>query len=254
MTKATKVLAGLASLTLLDIAAASAQPAPVYNWTGFYIGGHAGARWSTIDVSAPSANVGDLDLLSLPPVNDRYNLSGAIGGFQAGYNFMLSPNILAGIEGDWSWGKQSKSAGSTVSGTDDGGDGYTFTRTAKVELEWQASLRARLGFVNGPWLFYGTGGVAFTHVNFSEYSELDSTGDVFGFIPSAWSGSKTLTGAVVGVGAEYLFANNWTGRVEYLYEMFGSFDVNTGPNPDVGKVDVKDVSKIRVGINYKFTP
>jgi opacity protein-like surface antigen len=38
-------------------------------------------------------------------------------------------------------------------------------QNSEVELTWQATIRGRLGYVNGPWLIYGTGGVAFAHVN-----------------------------------------------------------------------------------------
>jgi outer membrane immunogenic protein len=63
-----------------------------------------------------------------------------------------------------------------------------------------------------------------------------------------------LVGLVVGIGSEYMFAPNWMARVEYLYENFGSFSVPTNIAPDLATVSLNDVQKIRVGINYKFTP
>ena len=63
MRKSQKLLVGLASLTLWDIAVASAAdlpvkaqpPAPVatYNWSGFYVGVHAGYRWADASFSGP---------------------------------------------------------------------------------------------------------------------------------------------------------------------------------------------------------
>jgi outer membrane immunogenic protein len=51
-------------------------PVPLaYNWTGFYIGGHAGAGWLDSDTAF-------------------------IGGGQIGYNWQFTPNWLIGIEGD----------------------------------------------------------------------------------------------------------------------------------------------------------
>jgi outer membrane immunogenic protein len=56
-----------------------AAPAPVFNWTGFYVGGHIGYGWG-------DATGADLD--------------GFIGGLQVGYNWQLSRNWVFGIEGD----------------------------------------------------------------------------------------------------------------------------------------------------------
>jgi len=72
----------LASLTLLDIAAgiavsAAALPAlaadmptkapapiaaPVYNWTGFYLGAHAGYRWADADLTSAGRRQGRIGL------------------------------------------------------------------------------------------------------------------------------------------------------------------------------------------------
>lgn len=51
------------------------QPAPVFNWTGFYVGGHVGYGFNS-----------DLDGFAL--------------GLQAGYNWQFSPNIVFGVEAD----------------------------------------------------------------------------------------------------------------------------------------------------------
>jgi opacity protein-like surface antigen len=122
MRKSQKLLAGLASLTLFDIAVAAAAdlpvkarpPAPVatYNWSGFYIGGHAGYRWADANFSAPGYDFDDpvFGIISFSPRNESYRPSGGIIGVQAGYNFMVTPTILAGLEGDWTWGSSSESS------------------------------------------------------------------------------------------------------------------------------------------------
>jgi opacity protein-like surface antigen len=115
-----------------------------------------------------------------------------------------------------------------------------------------------LGFVNGPWLLYGTGGVAFARVKWNESTVLNTTGPAT-VSTSAWSDDKTLTGWVAGGGVEYMFAPHWIGRVEYLYESFGDFTVPTGlvpagAPPRAGTLDLSAVQKVRVGISYKFGP
>jgi outer membrane immunogenic protein len=255
MRKSRKLLLGLASLTLTDIAIAEAADLPVkapplapvaiYNWAGFYLGGHAGYRWADPEFSGPGYD----GLVSPSPARSAsYRTNGGIVGVHAGYNHMLTPTILAGIEGDWTWGKRRASA--TGSSIDDLGDGFIFR--SEVELTWQATFRGRLGVVNGQWLLYGTGGVAFARIRWT-----DNTTEIFVGDPIAASSSdagKTLTGYVVGVGAEYLWRPNWIARVEYLYENFGDVSLPFGTGSQVGKLDLKDVSKIRVGISYKFGP
>ena len=101
----------LASLTLLDIAAgiavsAAALPAlaadmpskmpvkappivaPVYNWTGFYVGGHAGYRWADADLTAdPFTFATPGGPLTVPGRNENYKLNGGIVGIHGGYNY-----------------------------------------------------------------------------------------------------------------------------------------------------------------------
>jgi outer membrane immunogenic protein len=122
-----------ACLTLLDIAAgigvaAVAVPAmaadmptkapppiaaPIYNWTGFYLGAHAGYRWANGDLTS-AAYIFDPPFLFIDPVafparSESYDLNGGIVGVHGGYNYQFAPNWLVGVEGDWTWGKASDS-------------------------------------------------------------------------------------------------------------------------------------------------
>jgi opacity protein-like surface antigen len=252
-----KLLVGLASLTLVDIAVAvaadlpvkapSPAPPPIYNWSGFYVGGHAGYRWADANFSGPGYTFDPgIGPVAFPARSESYHPDGGIGGVQAGYNFMITPRILAGIEGDFTWGSGSDSAtgGFSVNAND------SFSFVSQTRLNWQSTIRGRLGVVNGPWLFYGTGGVAFTRVNWTD----TSTFTFFG-TPTASSSStfgNTLTGAAVGAGIEYMFNPNWIARLEYLYEDFGNVNVPFGLGQQTGTLDLRDVNKVRVGISYKF--
>ena len=126
----------------------------------------------------------------------------------------------------------------------------SFSFVSQARLAWQSTIRGRLGVVNGPWLFYGTGGVAFTRVNWTDIS----TWAIFG-TPTASSSSNvgsTLTGLAVGAGIEYMCNPNWIARLEYLYEDFGNVSVPFGLGPQTGTLDLRNVNKVRVGISYKF--
>jgi outer membrane immunogenic protein len=139
--------------------------------------------------------------------------------------------------------------GTSFAGIDSIGDGFNFSRTSEVKLTWQATIRGRLGYVSGPWLFYGTGGVAFAHLQWNENSQLVT--EFSGTFSTAWNASKTLTGWVVGGGVEYMLNPNWIARVEYLYENFGDVNVPFGFG-QIGKLDLNNVNKVRAGISYKF--
>ena len=65
-------------------APAYTAPAVVYNWTGFYIGGHVGGAFT-----------------------DGTNLLGSdarfLGGVQGGFDYQFAPNWVMGIEAQYSW-------------------------------------------------------------------------------------------------------------------------------------------------------
>src|SRR5437868_4494385 len=77
---------------------AAPMAAPVYSWTGFYIGGNVGGAWShltTTDVDAFAA-------LATAGTQTKLHKTGFTGGGQLGYN-VQSANWLFGIEGDIGW-------------------------------------------------------------------------------------------------------------------------------------------------------
>lgn len=86
-----KFIAGLGLAAVLATPAAAADlaykapaaayaVAPVFTWTGFYLGANAGYGWGEADYSS------DID--------------GFAGGIQAGYNYQLSGPIVIGVEAD----------------------------------------------------------------------------------------------------------------------------------------------------------
>jgi outer membrane immunogenic protein len=141
----TKILTGLAALTLFDIAVAPAS-AQAPSWAGAYIGAHAGYRWADANFSSPAYTTnpgGGVGPVSFPARNETYHPNGGILGLHGGYNYLLSPNHLLGLEGDFSWGrgKDNQTQRLNLDGTE-----YL---TSEVKLGWQATLRARLGVING---------------------------------------------------------------------------------------------------------
>src|SRR5258708_30428514 len=63
---------------------------PIYNWTGFYIGGHLGGAFSS--------NNNFNGLTTGNNNNGRF-----LGGVQVGADYQFAPNWVLGIEGQYSW-------------------------------------------------------------------------------------------------------------------------------------------------------
>ncbi|WP_136661096.1 outer membrane protein [Nitratireductor sp. XY-223] len=201
------------------VAPEAAPVAPVAqgtDWTGLYLGIQLGGQWTDATVDIPAY-----------PSNFSNDTSGFVGGGYVGYNFQLTPSIVAGVEADGNWMDISATA---LSG---GGGGETYT----IEQDWDASVRGRLGYSTGQALLYLTGGVAFTNLE-TFYTPIAGGTD-----------SDTLTGWNVGAGGEYMFTQNIAGRVQYLYTDFG-----TGNFTHLGasSVDYK-THKVQAGLSWRFS-
>jgi outer membrane immunogenic protein len=207
--------AGLGAHAADSAPAYKARPAAVtapFSWTGFYLGGNAGYGW---------ANGG---------------LRGVLGGGQLGYNWQTG-NFVLGIETDFQTSGQRASNSVTTLGA-------TFAETDKVT--WFGTTRARAGFAQGPWLFYGTGGIA--------YGQVKIDGTATGTVVGPYSASGTKTGWTVGAGIENAIDKNWSWKLEYLYVSVPGF-TNTyttlTPNVAISYGAVHD-NIVRVGFNYSF--
>src|SRR6266567_2329715 len=64
--------------------------APIYNWTGFYIGAHLGAAFGNDDTFAGL-------------VSGTNNDARFLGGIQGGADYQFAPNWVLGVEGQYSW-------------------------------------------------------------------------------------------------------------------------------------------------------
>lgn len=251
-----KVIALLAMTVLsgqafaADAIVSAPEPAPVqdyatFNWTGGYIGVHAGYGWGkTNDVN----NAG----------SPEKKMKGGLGGIQAGYNYQFDNNVVLGAEADLSFGSIKKNWVEATDGTDT--FAYNSSYYTQDKIGTHGTVRARLGYAADRFLPYVTGGLAI--------GETKHTLGCTGVKPIAAgacqtqaqkfenSASSTSVGYSVGGGLEYAVTNNWTLKAEYLYSNFGKKNVTiSDPNFPSAKSDRRfktDLSEVRVGVNYKF--
>ena len=197
-------------------APAYTAPEAVYNWTGFYIGGHLGGAFA-----------GDN---SIQGSDARF-----VGGVQGGADYQFAPNWVVGVEAQYSW----------LPGNNKGGVLFPGGTLVTANNDALGSATGRLGYTWGPALLYAKGGYAWRENNNIGVSV---AGAPAGF---ATTGNRR-DGYTVGAGLEYMFAPNWSAKAEYQYYNFGTTTFTGGPAPIVGARFRDDEHTVKVGVNYRF--
>jgi outer membrane immunogenic protein len=216
------------------------------SWEGFYGGVHLGASSFNGTAASSKEDVGIFSPGGDLELRDFF----VFGGGQVGYNFQ-SGNIIYGVEGD-------------ISRTDFNSDkisGLVHNDVyVKSEMEWLATLRGRLGLVEGNAMAYFTGGLAIAEVeqcvNIEPASPCDHNPDLV----FAFEGKRM--GFVAGAGVEMRLTERLSLKGEYLYtrlkeKQFDSANGFDWSNRGGGIVynHVKfeqDAHLLRLGLNYHF--
>jgi outer membrane immunogenic protein len=254
--------------------ALKAPPLPVaapFSWTGFYVGGSAGAAWARDPVTLSVANnprtsgpvpflyaAGDIPNLQALGSNTFSQTIGIFGG-KAGYNYQWR-YVVAGLEADFSAFHVSQSITSASTSSPFAGfPGGSASFNNSISTNWLATIRGRLGVTADRALFYATGGAAFAAVRFADsYTAFSPLGA--GFDTGNASTNPTRAGWVAGGGIDYAFTNNWIASVEYLFVDLGSFQttglVTTQFNPGITALftfnNRLQSNIVRGGVSYKF--
>jgi outer membrane immunogenic protein len=188
---------------------AVAQPA--YNWTGFYIGAHGGFLRADQEITIDTS----------PTVFGKPD--SGFAGLQIGYWAPLSHNWLYGFEADVSFAS---------SDTD-------VTTGARTQFDRFGTARTRVGYANGPWLLFASGGLAWSRMSMND---IPTT-----FVPI--NTKHSFLGWSAGLGVEYALSQRWSARAEYLYVDLGRnaeniFGFTVGPDVSF--------SAVRLGLNYRL--
>jgi outer membrane immunogenic protein len=262
----TTVSAQAADLAARPYTKAPAYVAPVASWTGFYAGANVGYGWGSRsgDLIANSPNLDTAVVLDRYPRSFGNKNDGVIAGGQIGYNHQINQYVF-GLEADLQWADQRSSTFRSAPTEFIFG---TFlpdhTESSSDRVKWFGTVRARAGVTpSSDLLLYVTGGLAYGETN----SSVTNTYPAFPNVPPivvgqpAYSNSVSVGGTRVGwsagVGAEWMFASNWSVKAEYLHVDLGSTSLTV-----VDRFDPTDTltygfkhqqDTVRVGLNYKFS-
>ncbi|MDH7795497.1 MULTISPECIES: outer membrane beta-barrel protein [unclassified Beijerinckia] len=252
------LIAGSAQAADLPRRAAPAAPvyyAPIFTWTGFYVGLNAGGGFSTNNnggntYALPAGSVvgspGTSGVLTVP--NGGNNQGSFIGGAQIGYNYQFNSSFVGGLEADIQYANLTRRNGQVTPFP-----GYLFTGAPGLAFaappatvvsgnganqNYFGTVRARLGVAFDRTLVYATGGLAY-------------------------GGGQSRVGYALGGGVEYAFSNNWSAKLEALYiginrnnnNNFGAvfnLPTNTLFLPNSSGSRNNGFVVVRAGINYRF--
>ena len=253
------------------------EPAPSHSWTGAYIGGNGGYGWKDPQVTFTANDIASQfatcsgGVGGTCPAPAFFNVHGALGGLQEGYNYQVNQNWLLGLEADFDW---SNIRGTGTSNFKMIGSPANFQ--ASETVKWFGTVRARVGYLPAPnVLLFATGGFAYGSVN--ENAALSTSAGAVGGTPSfacvfpggagatncfIGNSSRTATGFAAGGGGEYAFWNNLSLKAEYLYVNLGhggSVNVaaqaplaGAAPSSFTAAYSNVDFHVVRAGINWKF--
>jgi outer membrane immunogenic protein len=246
---------GLAVLASPAIAAPSQVP-PSRTWDGLYLGANLGGAWSDNTDRVVGANDDGKFGWEFPGEINSPRLNGAtvLGGVQAGYNWQVAPQWVAGVEADIQAG------GQTIRGRAPGTDDMSRVMTANLTMHAFGTVRARLGFLATPdVLLYATGGLAWGDVNLSTGLTRPSPGltGCENHNNNCQSGSvnDARVGWTVGGGGEWKVSGPWSLKAEYLYYDLGTtshlMTDSFWPSTFRASLPLRG-NLVRLGVNYRF--
>jgi outer membrane immunogenic protein len=124
------------AVTAVPAAPVAVEAAPVFTWSGPYLGLHGGYGWGNGSASGPAISG-----------SDDFD-GGRIGGF-AGYNWQFSNGFVVGVEGDvnYDWNQNS------------------YTGGFDMDTGFSGSVRGRVGYAVDRALIFAAGGWTATNVS-----------------------------------------------------------------------------------------
>ena len=211
------LLALAAAAAAADLPRRAAAPvyapaAPVFTWTGFYIGSYTGGMWTDTAVKTTGNTPLSVANTALGQASLSRGDSALMSGVQAGYNVQLG-TFVVGIEAD-------------IGHLDLDAKRSFFNPVASAsvfrqEVDWFGTVRGRLGVAFDQVLVYATGGLAYADVT-NRVAFLSPGGAL------AFTGRRSDTdfGYAVGGGIEFTVPT-WLSRFSILGNLLGPSAIPT---------------------------
>jgi outer membrane immunogenic protein len=219
--------------------------APVFTWTGCYIGSFVGGGWGRQTNTSNGVLGGGGGASSYPAGSEKsssFSIIGYMSGWDVGCQYQTA-NWVFGIEGDWSWANKS-------------GSNFLNPPNSTFRLDsnerWFATARGKLGYTWNNWLWYVTGGAAWANLDISEYNGSGT------FLASD---RQTMFGWTAGVGSELglgrfsflnLFGGQLSLKADYLYADLGKKDFLTANTCCTSQNTHLTQHVVRAGLNYRL--
>ncbi len=200
---------------------------------GVYVGGYLGYSKAKDDGTGYNSGT-----TTLSNYTQKTKPNGNILGVFGGYNWVLSNNLVLGLEADYERRlSQQDTEFQKFFGLID--SDYAL----KTKLKSAASLRARLGFlIHKRTLLYATGGFASARVKRTWEDNSSGTHE---------SHTDWQDGWTAGIGLEHLYNDNITARIEFRHSDYGDRDIPAIFWGEYYDQDLKEDS-IRAGVSIKF--
>ena len=205
--------------------------APIYDWTGFYIGANGG--WGQSHSCVDFFNAAGTDFAT--GCGDR---SGGLFGGQIGYRWQANQFVF-GLEAQGDWANLRSSRVSL----------FNPTLSTNVKTDAIGLFTGQIGWAWNAALLYVKGGAAVT----DNRLDVNDTFTGIGLV----SASATRWGGTLGVGFEYGFAPNWSVGAEYDHLWMGNAN-NSFSVADPRLVGIlndritQDVDMVTLRVNYRF--
>jgi high affinity Mn2+ porin len=181
------LLAGAGTAHAADMPLKAPVLKSVYDWTGFYVGGHFGYGGGSL---GPGTNPLPEEGVLFP-----HSVTGLIGGWQVGANRQLANRIVLSVEADSTF----------TSPLDQAAFGRMPPTPFNSTIDYVGTVRGRIGYAFDRIMPYVNGGFAWGHAHVDIN---DGSGATVGSSQFGWT---------AGAGVEFAVSGNWSAKLEYEY-------------------------------------
>jgi outer membrane immunogenic protein len=218
-------------------APAGAAGRSAYDWTGFYVGVHAGYGWGEADhLFVPFGNSGSFAPTPGGGSFSQDHEGGLLGG-HGGFNYQRD-RLVIGLEGTFTLNRFGARSFDPMGRVAVGFERLIYDSS----MDGFATMTPRIGFAADSWLIFAKGGVAAGRIG-STLINTTELSDPLVFQEQSWHVGWTLGG-----GVEYAFAPNWSLGVEYNY-----YDLGSERYGNYGKQRGRPVVNVDYAVDVRFS-